>query len=392
MRGTLAARAAIAAVAALLPAAIAGAEVRAPAPLPPYAQAYEPTTVDERGLWMEVDEVERKLRDSRFVIKDQKLVDYVQGVLCRTVGDDRCRAVRIYVVRDTAFNASMAPNGMMVVHSGLLLRVKDEAELGSVLGHEFGHFELRHSLNGFKQRRTASDVMTWLAILAPNTGGALATGIAGSAFAFSRGQEQDADMLGLSYLAASPYPSASAANVWERLMAEQDATAAGRKRKAQHRYSAGFFASHPTELTRATYLREAAARAPDPGDAAQAAYRATMAAFLPDFLDDQIKLNDFGGTEYLLNQLAGDQWTPQLLYARGELYRQRGNPRDLVSAAQFYQEAIAKGYAGAEAQRGLGLSLMRSQQVEQGRAALQEYLKLKPDAADASLISTLVAN
>ena len=42
-------------------------------PLPTYTQAYTPTTVDERGIWMEADERERVQRDSRSLIKDPAL-------------------------------------------------------------------------------------------------------------------------------------------------------------------------------------------------------------------------------------------------------------------------------------------------------------------------------
>ena len=360
--------------------------------LPPYEAAYTPQGVDERGLWMEMDEEERKLRDSRFMVKDPELVGYIRSVLCRTVGEERCRNVRLYIQHTPEFNATMAPNGMMLVNTGLLLRVRSEAELASVLGHEFGHFELRHSLQGFKRQRAAGDLMTWAQILAPNSSGAFQSGVVGAFFAFNRAQEKEADLKGLSYLAASPYPSSVAPNIWERLMAEQDATGEGRKRKVTHSRSASFSDTHPSDLTRATYLREEAAKIGDKGDVAEAAYRSGMAKWLPVLLDDQVKLNDFGGTEFLLKMLAGDSWTADLLYSRAELYRQRGNPRDLVSAAQFYQEAIDKGCAIAEARRGLGLALLRSQQVEQGRAALRQYLSEKPDATDASMIAMLIAN
>ena len=103
----------------------------APAPaadlLPPYAQGYEPTNVDERGLWMEMDELEKKARDSPFVIHDAALHDYVQSILCRTVGEDRCRSTRIYVLRLTSFNAAMYPNGMMIVQDGADIARKIEA-------------------------------------------------------------------------------------------------------------------------------------------------------------------------------------------------------------------------------------------------------------------------
>lgn len=391
MRGRMVHAGRVAAACLLLHSYGAQADTSAPVTLPPYTQAYEPQGVDERGMWMQADEAERQLRDSNFVIRDEALQGYIRGIFCRTVGDARCRNVRIYLLRIPGFNATMYPNGMMTIWSGLLLRVKSEAELGAVLGHEFGHFELRHSLQGFKQIRSSTDALAWLSILAPVTTTALQVGIIGNFFAFNREQERQADMQGLSYLASSPYPSAVAADIWDRQMAEEDATAAGRKRKVKtHSYTAGFAASHPTDLARATYLRAAAAKIGDGGDAGAASYRAGLTKWLPAFLDDQIRLNDFGGSEYLLGQLASGGWRPELLYARAELYRQRGNPRDLVSAGQFYQEAIDKGYAGPEAYKGLGLCLMRSQQAEPGKAALRKYLELRPSGPDAPMIAALV--
>ena len=360
-------------------------------PLPTYTQAYTPTTVDERGIWMEADERERVQRDSRSLIKDPALNAYVRGVLCRTVGEDRCRSVRLYIDEVPAFNAYMTPNGAMVVWTGLLLRVRSEAELGAILGHEFGHFELRHSLKDFKSHRTGTDVMAWASILIRNSAN-IQYSVVGQMYAFSRDQEREADMTGFQYLARSQYPSSAAADVWEHVMGEADATAIGRRGRAQHKYVAGVFATHPTDLARATYLRAASIEAHDVKPPVVDTHQAAMAKWLPIFLNDQIKLNDFGGSEYLLANLAeGSGWTTPLLCARGDLYRERGNPRDLVSAAQFYQEAIGKGDAPPEAYRGLGLALLRDQQVAEGQAALATYLRLKPAATDAALIATLIS-
>ncbi|NYD90136.1 M48 family metallopeptidase [Sphingomonas melonis] len=360
-------------------------------PLPPYVAAYQPANVDERGAWMLADEEERRLRDSSDVIRDPALNAFVRGVLCRTVGADRCGAIRLYILRVPAFNASTYPNGMMTVWSGALLRLRSEAELGAVLGHEFGHFELRHGVASFRHRRGGTDVLAWASVLGGG-GIALQMMMLGGIFSFDRAQEKAADLLGLRYLATSPYPASAAADIWVRMMAEADATAVGRHRKPDQRYTAGFFATHPTELTRATYLRAEAEAVGEHGAAEAERYRAALAPWLPSFLADQIKLNDFGGSEYLLAQLAADGWTTPLLFARGELYRERGNPRDLVSAAGFYREAIARGDAPPEAYRGLGLALLRSNDAEPGKAALRDYLSRKPDAGDAPLISTLIAS
>ena len=73
--------------------------------LPPYAGAYQPQGIDERGLWMEADEDERRLRDSNFVVNDPALQTYVRRILCDAVGSERCAGVRLYIVRMPEFNA-----------------------------------------------------------------------------------------------------------------------------------------------------------------------------------------------------------------------------------------------------------------------------------------------
>ncbi len=297
----------------MIAAALAGAALGAGAsdrlaPLPPYSAAYMPTTVDERGLWQQTDEAERALRDSPAVLRDAALNAYMAKVLCRSVGEDRCKGVRIYVVRAPVFNASMTPNGMMIVYTGALLRLRDEAEFAALLGHEFGHFEMRHTLASFRRGRTIGDIIAWTSVLSPYS--TLPVSLIQLHFSYNRAQETEADLMGLRYLTAAGYRPLAASRIWERLMAEQDATALGRKRHVTHRYSAGFFADHPTELTRATYLREAAGADGERGDESRDAFLIAMRPWRASFLADQIKLNDFGGSEYLLGELAAGNGRP----------------------------------------------------------------------------------
>lgn len=366
------------------------------ATLPPYTLAYEPTTVDERGMWMEADERERFLRDSPLRIRDGGLEAYVREILCREVGDERCKGVRVYVMEIPAFNASMMANGCMEVWSGLLLRARNEAELAAVLGHEFAHFELRHTLLGFKARRGATDVMAWVGVLgamANKDMGSTNLSIAASLYRYNRAQETQADLLGFKYMAASGYPAKAAADVWQQHMAEEDATAVGRGLKPRQKYQSDIFDTHPTDLKRAEYLAKAAAELPADGDARTAQYRAAIAPYLPRLIAAQTKMNDFGGSDFILNTLAADGgWTGELLFARAELYRARGNPRDLQLAELWYQDAKKAGYARPELDRNLGLALLRNGQAEEGQKSLRTYLAARPDASDAKMIQALLAN
>lgn len=384
---------------ALLAGMCAQPATAAPAPVPPpYAGAYQPRGVDEIGLWRELDDEERALAASNLVVRDENLTAYVRQILCDTVGTDRCGAARIYILRVPVFNATMTANGTMRVFSGLLLRVRNEAELGAVLGHEFGHFENRHSLEHFRSARSGTDILAWgalLASMAPSYGMQrtyqdLEVSVYGALYRYKRNQEREADLLGLGYLNRSKLRPQAASQVWQNLIGEMQASARVRGLKAPNFDAVAFTASHPPEGERAAYLAELALTDAASRDDGGERYRAALAPWLPLFLDDQIKLNDFGGSEYLIESLAESGWTPQLWFARGELYRTRGAQRDLVHATEFYSHAIEMDAGMADAYRGLGLSLFKTARRTEGQAALRKYLELRPNASDANMIRMMI--
>ncbi|MDP1028458.1 M48 family metalloprotease [Sphingomonas sp. KR1UV-12] len=385
------------AAAMLLPSATPAATIRyAPLP-PPYEGVYQPHGVDEIGMWRDADEDERQLANSPLVIRDEALNGYVKGVLCAAVGADRCKAARVYILRTPVFNATMTPNGTMRVFTGLLLRMRNEAELAAVLGHEFGHFERRHGLSRFKAQRGGTDLLSWATVLTAMAGtyqaqsslSSMRTSIYGGLFHHQRDSEREADLLGIGYLNASRLRPQAAAQVWQNVMAEATASAAARGLRKPRFDAIAFAASHPPDAERAAYLDALAVPDGAAREDGAARYAQAMAPWLPLFLDDQIKLNDFGGSEYIITLLSAGGWSAPLWLARGDLYRVRGNPRDLVAAADFYAHAVALDPRLAEAQRGLGLSLLKTGHRAEGQAALGRYLALKPEAPDAAMIGML---
>jgi Zn-dependent protease with chaperone function len=355
---------------------------------------YIPQDADERGLWMQVDEYERQFKTSNFVMRDAALHAYVRQVFCKTVGEAKCKDVRIYVVRTPYFNASMAPNGMMQVWSGLFLRCRNEAQFAAVLGHEYMHYSNRHSVKQFRNIKSKTNAIGWLSVIP--LGGMVAGGIAlaqlgmiGSVFSNSREMEREADTGALPLMVKAGYDPSAASKVWGQILAEDAATAAERKRA--RRREGGMFATHPQSVERQAELEKEAKMLTSPSATAlnTAEYRAALAPWWADFIDDQIKLNDFGATELLLGQLADGNWTGELLYARGELYRSRGKPEDFKSAAGFYNDGITKGGAPVEAWRGLGVALLRNGDKLGGEKALKTYLEKKPDAKDKAMMAMM---
>ena len=96
-----------------------------PLELLPSHAGYQPKDALEKGLWLEMDQAEQQVRASKFLIEDPELNAYVKSVLCRAVGTEKCGSARVYLIRTPQFNAAMAPNGMMLVWSGLLLRARE---------------------------------------------------------------------------------------------------------------------------------------------------------------------------------------------------------------------------------------------------------------------------
>ena len=113
---------------------------------------YKPTDRDEIGIWQLMDRVEQEISSSNLLIKDEATIDYVRNLIGR-VGGPAAKDLRVYVARIPEFNAMMFPTGFAVVFSGLLLRMRNEAQLAGVIAHESGHFLRKHQIRQWRDMR-----------------------------------------------------------------------------------------------------------------------------------------------------------------------------------------------------------------------------------------------
>lgn len=63
-----------------------------------------------------------------------------------------------------------------------------------------------------------------------------------------------------------------------------------------------------------------------------------------------------------------------------------------MNAAEYYGKAVAMDPELASAYRGLGLSLVKTGRVTEGRRALEKYIQINPDAPDASMIKLTISS
>ena len=153
------------------------------------------------------------------------------------------------VIDDKQANAFCLPGGKVAVYTGILPITRDDAGLAAVLGHEAAHAIARHGGERVSQtllvqtglvatqaalaRRDPRTVQTVTALL----GAGVTVGLL---LPWSRGQESEADRLGLIYMARAGYHPSAARDLWVRMAG----AARGRARPPE------FLSTHPAEATR----------------------------------------------------------------------------------------------------------------------------------------------
>jgi predicted Zn-dependent protease len=158
-------------------------------------------------------------------------------------------------------NAFAAPGGYVYVSRGLLALANSEDELAGVLGHEISHVTQRHSVRqsrkGILPRLLTLPGRIVGGVVSQNVGALLNAPIdtAGSVYlaSYSRGQESEADQLGMRLAAVSGYDPGSLAVILSHLEQAQEA-------QTGKAVEFSFFASHPMTPKRVKEInREAAA-------------------------------------------------------------------------------------------------------------------------------------
>jgi len=372
--------------------------------VPLIGPGYRAVDQDEKGLWQQMERVEEEVAGSNLLIKDPRLTAYL-GDLIGRVGGPAAKDMRIYLARIPEFNAAMFPTGFAVVFSGLLLRMRNEAQLAGVIAHESAHFLRKHQLRQWRDMRRKTDIFSFLAMGAGVAGGAAGVyagdlvqlaqlGTILSLLKYNRTLEAEADAMGVRLLAEAGYDPTGMSETWQQLIAERDLSAKSRRKKRERDFS--LFSTHPAPESRMADLRISAAEAKVPGrryDDFRDRYLAALAPIRPTLLDDQVKLNDPGASQYVIETLARDGWNGLLRFYEGETWRLRNSQKqhDELRAAQGYAAAILYPDAPADAWRWHGIMLMKQGRPVEARAAFARYLQMAPNAPDAPFVRQMMA-
>jgi metalloendopeptidase OMA1, mitochondrial len=154
-------------------------------------------------------------------------------------------------------NAFALPGGKVAVYTGMLAICKNEAGLATVLSHEIAHVIARHGAQRMSQQLLLTGAMMGASLsLRNNTQrniimSALGLGVLyGVTLPFSRGDEGEADQIGLVYMARAGYDPEEAIRFWKRFSKEK-----GDKNPPE------WASTHPADETRVRGLKSYLSRA-----------------------------------------------------------------------------------------------------------------------------------
>lgn len=163
------------------------------------------------------------------LVDDPQVLSFVQRIGYRLAGHAHDgRNYRFYIIDNPSINAFAGPNGIIGIHTGLIMAVETEDELASVIAHEIAHVTQEHLARRFEQHSTYS-MASFASLLAalligtqdPSAGMATLMGGAGlsiqNQLKHSRIHEHEADNKGIILLHKAGYDPSAMADFFGKL-------------------------------------------------------------------------------------------------------------------------------------------------------------------------------
>jgi predicted Zn-dependent protease len=386
-------------------------------------QPFKPES-DEVRLWAQAEKEEQALLKKTKPYDDPLLDDYLGKLADRLRPEQVRRAgapgLRVGVISDPTLNAFAMPNGRIYIHSGLISRIDNEAQLAMILGHEMTHVDNRHALK-FERDATNKQILYTVLSVAASIGVAVAAGsrarsgdYVGAAVlsqtanailgiglqlaaiaainGYGRDLEREADREGMARLVHAGYDPKEAPKVFRLLQAES---------KDGGSLETFFFGNHPKlqeriDTTTGLLKAEYAAAAQSPGtvkNTDEFGLRTRTIVRENALLDIRAGRFDLAARQ-LERVVAITPKDPVAQLYFGDLYRlqsQRArNPEDRASlgkkALEAYEKSAELDPAFPDPFRQLGFLYYQQKDTEKAREAFKRYLALKPAAPDARRI------
>jgi len=345
---------------------------------------------DEKIIWRRSLEEEKALNAKVLILQDKKLEDYLDQVI-RKLQPEKLppgMSFKVIVVKDPYLNAFAFPNGIIYVHTGLLARMDNEAQLAALLAHEMAHCTQRHTLRAFRSMKdkpafmvSVQQTLARLSMIQDVVKFLGLTGAMAAVTGYTRELESEADIVGLDYMVSAGYDSYEALRLFDHLKSEIE---------HEQITEPFFFGTHPNVQARIDTimgLLETKYRDKRGGikNAELFLSKVNPAILENARLDLRIGRFDIAqsGVEKYLRITKNDARAYHLL---GEIFRQRGEEHEYGKAMAYYQKAILIDSSYAEPHKAIGLIHFKAGHRALAKKFFESCLLLDPDTPDKAYI------
>ncbi|MBI4379441.1 MAG: M48 family metalloprotease [Nitrospinae bacterium] len=367
---------------------------------------------DENRLWKRAQEEEERLDNSGYIYQDRELENYVNEVLNKIIPENLKEGrlkFHVRVINDPLLNAFTFPDGRMYIHTGMLARIDNEAQLAIILGHEVTHAINRHLTKQYRDILNKTAFLQTFGITTAGLGGGIIGLLGGIATiaavnGYSKDLEREADKNGLKLIYDAGYDLNESPKVFEALKKNYEIE------KAKEPF---FFGSHPRLQERIDGLN-ALIKEDYPEQTMQdnrikdtekflmitrnlLLYNAMLDMKMGRFETAKVTIDKY------IRQKPDD---PRGYYFMAEVYRQRSEQpldkksketaadklKDKEKAMGLYKESIALVPDYAEPHKGLGYIYYKSGDKENADTEFKKYIEISPLAEDRLYIEQYINN
>jgi beta-barrel assembly-enhancing protease len=334
--------------------------------------------VEEQRLWYESQSFQKAIRKGGQLYQSDALEVYVQSVMDRLYPEFK-GIIKVHVVKSPILNAFAIPDGHIYMHTGLLSRFDNEAQLATVLAHEGAHFIYRHGYYNQQSLKNTTGFATLTAVIGIPVVGLIGNVLAvSSIYGYSRDLETEADNIGFQRLKDAGYDLNEAYKVFEHLAAEV---------KLSEVKESVFYSTHPKLQDRIENFTTLAKQHEVSGDKHAEIYAKKVAELRLEELESELSYGRYKHVIALLsNEQAFSRYPPQVHYYLAEAYRKRNDEGDALKAMEQADKAIQLLPDFAPSYRTKGMLLMSKNQNKEAQLVFEKYLVLLPQAKDKTYI------
>lgn len=346
---------------------------------------------DEKRLWIRSQEEQDILNNSGLLYKNRKVEEYLNAIASELYTQEVYKNIpfKILVIKDPHFNAFAFPNGVVYIHTGILARAENEAQIATLLAHEMTHCTHRHTVKNFRSIKNKAAVFATIQVTTAGIGGGVgdiisslgSIGTLAAVTGYSRELESEADTIGLRLVVNAGYDPREAPKLFMHLKEELI------EEKISESF---FFGSHPRleeRIQNYEHLIDNEYSSNKGGTKNSEIFLENIQDVILENAFFDLKLGRFtfsqkGVEKYL--QLNPNH--PEAYFVLGEIFSQKGEKEDIEKSIDYYKKSIAVDSSYPEPYRELGLIYYKQGEKTLAKEFFQQYLSLSMDAPDRQYI------